>query len=63
MTGIAQPYVRVGVQVQVRMLSLYPEGIDHDVLLVESGDSARKVIGNESTRLDLQTGKSLVEDR
>jgi hypothetical protein len=42
---------------------LYPEGIDHDVLLVEGRDSARKVAGNESTRFDLQTGESLVEDR
>ena len=42
---------------------LYAEGIDHDVLLVEGGDGARKVVGNETTRVDLQTGESLVEDR
>jgi len=42
---------------------LYPEVIDHDVLLVKGEDSARKVIRNETTRFDLQTGKSLVEDR
>ena len=42
---------------------LYPEGIDHNVLFVEGKDSARNVVGNESTRFDLQTGKSLVEDR
>ena len=42
---------------------LYPEAIDHDVLLVEGEDSARKVIQNETTRFDLQTGKPLVEDR
>ena len=42
---------------------LYPEGIDHDVLLVEGGDRARKVVGNETMRFDLQTGESLVEDR
>jgi len=42
---------------------LYPEGIYHDVLLVEGRDSARKVVGNETTRVDLQTGESLVEDR
>ena len=41
---------------------LYPEGIDHDVLVVEGRHSARKVVGNESTRFDLQTGESLVED-
>ena len=41
---------------------LYPEGIDHDVLFVEGSDSTRKVVENESTRFDLQTGKSLVED-
>jgi hypothetical protein len=42
---------------------LYPEGIDHDVLFIESRDSARKVVANEITRFDLQTGESLVEDR
>jgi len=42
---------------------MYPEGIDHDVLLVEGGDRAREVVGNETTRFDLQTGESLVEDR
>ena len=42
---------------------LYPEGIDHDVLFVESRDSARKIVANEITRFDLQTGESLVEDR
>jgi hypothetical protein len=42
---------------------LYPEGIDHDVLFVEGSDSTRKVVENETTRFDLQTGKSLVEDR
>ena len=42
---------------------LYPEGIDHNVLFVEGRDSARKVVENETTRFDLQTGKSLVEDR
>ena len=59
MTGAAYPYV----QVRVRVLLLYPEGIDHDVLLVEGGDRAREVVGNETTRFDLQTGESLVEDR
>ena len=42
---------------------LYLEGIDHDVLFVEDRDSAGKVVGNESKRFDLQTGKSLIEDR
>ena len=42
---------------------LYPKGINHDILVVEGRHSARKVIGNESMRFDLQTGKSLVEDR
>jgi len=42
---------------------LYPEGIDHDVLLVEGGVRGRKVVGNETPRFDLQTGESLVEDR
>ena len=42
---------------------LYPEGIDHDVSLVEGGHRAREVIRNKTTRFDLQTGKSLVEDR
>jgi len=42
---------------------LYPKGIDHDVLFVEGGDRAREVVGNETTRFDLQTGESLVEDR
>jgi len=32
-------------------------------LFVEGGDRAREVVGNETTRFDLQTGKSLVEDR
>ena len=45
------------------MFLLHPEGIGHDVLFVEGKDSARKVVGNESTRFDLQTGESLVEDR
>ena len=40
---------------------LYPERIDHDVLFVEDRDPARKVVENETTRFDLQTGKSLVE--
>jgi len=42
---------------------LYPEGIDHDVLLVEGGDGAREVVGNETRKFDLQTGESLVHDR
>ena len=42
---------------------LYPKGIDHNVLFIEGRDSARKVVENESMRFDLQTGKSLVEDR
>ena len=31
--------------------------------MVEGGDCAREVVGNETTRFDLQTGESLVEDR
>jgi len=42
---------------------LYPEAINHNILFVEGRDSARKVVENETTRFDLQTGKSLVEDR
>ena len=56
-TGAAYPYVGI------RVLLLDSEGIDHDVLLVEGGDRAREVVGNETTRFDLQTGESLVEDR
>ena len=59
MTGAADPYI----QVRVRVLLLYPEWLDHDVLLVEGGHRAREVIRNKTTRFDLQTGKSLVEDR
>ena len=40
----------------------YPEMIDHDFLFVDGRDSTRKVVENETTRFDLQTGKSLVED-
>ena len=42
---------------------LYPKGIDHNVLFVEGRDRARKLVENESTKFDLQTGESLVEDR
>jgi hypothetical protein len=40
---------------------LYPEGIDHNILIIEGGDSTRKVVRNQG-RIDPQTGKSLVED-
>ena len=40
---------------------LYPEGINHDILIIEDRDSTRKVIQNQG-RIDPQTGKSLVED-
>ena len=44
------------------MYLLYPEAIDHNVLFIEGEDSGKKAVGNESTRFDLQIGKSLVED-
>ena len=47
----------------MQVVLLYPEGIDHNVLFVESRDSARKVVENETMRFDLQIGKSLVDDR
>jgi len=40
---------------------LYPEGINHDILIIEDRDSTRKVVWNQG-RIDPQTGKSLVKD-
>jgi hypothetical protein len=40
---------------------LYPEGINHNILIIDDRDATRKVVRNQG-RIDPQTGKSLVED-